>query len=100
MPVIRATDQGASTRRESPAGVAAARAFWTSMALGAVALGAALVSIAPLFGSWRVGPPPASHEISLLGLRVSYPAANLAAIAVTVLAGFGLVIAGAAAWRL
>jgi hypothetical protein len=92
-----ATDQGAWTRREAPAGVAAASAFWTTMALGAVALAAASVAIAQLFTSWRIGATPASHEVSLLGLRVSYPAANLAAIAVTALAGFGLLIATAAA---
>jgi Zn-dependent protease with chaperone function len=100
MSVFRATNQGTWTRGGSPAGVAAARAFWTSMALGVVALAAALVAIAQLFASWRIGSTPTSHEISLLGVHVSYPAANLAAIAVTALAGFGLVIAGAAAWRL
>jgi Zn-dependent protease with chaperone function len=100
MATVRAIQQGAWTRRESPAGVAAARAFWTTMALGAVALAAAAVAIAQLFTSWRIGSTPAAHEVSLLGLRVSYPAANLGAIAVTALAGFGLVIAGAAASRL
>jgi hypothetical protein len=100
MSTFGTADQGALPRRESPAGVAAARAFWTSMAVGAVALAAASVAIAQLFASWRIGGTPASHEVSLLGLRVSYPAANLAAIAVTVLAGFGLLIAGAAAWGL
>jgi len=100
MAAFGATDQGAWTRREAPAGVAAARAFWTTMALGAVALAAASVAIAQLFTSWRIGATPASHVVSLLGLRVSYPAANVAAIAVTVLAGIGLLIAGAAAWGL
>jgi Zn-dependent protease with chaperone function len=100
MSTFGTADQGALPRRESPAGVAAARAFWTSMAVGAVALAAASVAIAQLFASWRIGGTPASHEVSLLGLRVSYPAANLAAIAVTVLAGFGLLIAGSAAWGL
>src|ERR1700722_8360217 len=100
MSAFRATNQGTWTRGGSPAGVAAARAFWTSMALGAVALAAASVAIAQLFTSWRIGSTPTSHEISLLGAHVSYPTANVAAIAVTALAGFGLVIAGAAAWRL
>jgi Peptidase family M48 len=100
MATVRAIQQGAWTRRESPAGVAAGRAFWTTMALGAVALGAASVAIAQLFASWRIGSTPAAHEVSLLGLRVSYPVANLAAIAVMLLAGFGLLIAGAATWGL
>ena len=52
-----------------------------------------------LLESWRVGPEPASHSVSLLGQRISYPAANGAAIVVTVLGALGLLMALAALIR-
>jgi hypothetical protein len=46
--------------------------------------------------AWRVSAPAPSHDVSLLGLSLSYPAANVGAIAVTVMAAGGLVMVGAA----
>jgi hypothetical protein len=41
--------------------------------------------------SWRVTPRAAAHHVSILGQRLSYPAANLDAIVILVLAAVGLV---------
>ena len=45
---------------------------------------------------WRVTPSAASHRIVILGQRVSYPAANVAAIVVLGLAVLGAVVVGLA----
>jgi Zn-dependent protease with chaperone function len=74
--------------------------FTASILLGLLALGAAGVAITRLFASWRVGSEPSSHVISLLGQRVSYPAANAGAVVVTALAGLGVAMVAAVAWRL
>jgi beta-lactamase regulating signal transducer with metallopeptidase domain len=47
--------------------------------------------------TWHVTPHAASHQISILGQKLSYPAANLGAVAVLILAIVGLVVVGAAA---
>jgi Peptidase family M48 len=91
---------GASLELEQPAAIAAGRVFGVSMLLGALGLASAAIVITRLFESWRVTSGPASHVISVFGQRLSYPAANAGAIVVTVLAGIGLLIAGAAAWGL
>jgi hypothetical protein len=74
--------------------------FGASVALGALGFASAVFVIARLFESWRVGSAPASHVVSVFGQRLSYPAANAGAIVVTVLAGFGLLMAAASAWCL
>jgi Zn-dependent protease with chaperone function len=82
-----------------PAALAASRVFVLSVLLGVVGLASGVLVITRLFESWRVTSGPASHVISIFGQRLSYPAANAGAIAVTVLAGLGLLMATAAAWR-
>ena len=62
------------------------------MLLGALGLASALFVVVRLAERWRVTPAAASHNISILGQDVSYPAANLAAIVVLVLAVFGLAV--------
>jgi beta-lactamase regulating signal transducer with metallopeptidase domain len=42
--------------------------------------------------TWRVTPHATSHQISVLGQRLSYPAANFAAVVVVFLALLGLVV--------
>jgi Zn-dependent protease with chaperone function len=93
--------RGASAAREEqqPAATAAGRAFGASVLLGVLGLASAAVVVARLLESWRVAPGPASHAISVLGQRLSYPTANSGAIIVTALAGLGLLMAAAAAWR-
>ncbi len=79
--------------------IASGHLFGASVLLGALGLGSAVFVLTRLFESWRVTSGPASHVISVFGQRLSYPAANTGAIVVTVLAGVGLLMAGAAAWR-
>jgi Zn-dependent protease with chaperone function len=91
---------GASLEPDQPAAVATGRVFAASVLLGLLGLVSAVFVITRLFESWRVSSAPASHVISIFGARLTYPAANVGAIVVTVLAGLGLLMAGAAAWRL
>jgi len=84
----------------TPAKTATARVFAVGLLLGLVGLASAVFVITRLFESWRVTSGPASRVITVLGLRLSYPAANAGAIAVTGLAGLGLLMAAAAACRL
>jgi hypothetical protein len=74
--------------------------FGASVLLGCLAFASAVFVITRLFESWRVSSAPASHVVSVFGQSLSYPAANAGAIVVTVLAGFGLLMAGAGAWCL
>ena len=98
--VIEANPAATSPEPQQPAASAAGRLFGVSMLLGVLGLASAAFVITRLFESWRVSSGPASHVISVFGQRLSYPAANTGAIVVTVLAGLGLLMAGAAAWGL
>jgi hypothetical protein len=60
--------------------------------LGALVLGTAMLVLAQLLETWRIGPAHAGDVVVVLGQRIGYPAANAGAIAVAVLAGTGLVI--------
>jgi Zn-dependent protease with chaperone function len=77
------------TRRSS---VAAARISRASLALGALGLAASALVVARMAATWRVAPAGASHHITVFGLRLSYPSANLAAIVILVLAAIGLIV--------
>src|ERR1700733_9046304 len=83
---------------QRPATIAAGRMFGASLLLGGLAFASAVFVITRLFESWRVTSAPASHVVSVFGQRLSYPTANTGAIVVTVLAGLGLLMAGAGAW--
>jgi len=97
---IEPNTTAASLRARQPAAVAAGRVFGASLLLGALGLASAGFVITRLFASWRVTSAPASHTVSVFGQRLSYPVANAGAIVVTVLAGLGLLMAGAGAWGL
>jgi BlaR1 peptidase M56 len=73
-----------------PAAIAAARVSRASMLLGVLGLASAVFVVVRLAERWRVTPSAASHHISLLGQKVSYPAANFAAVVVMLLALLGL----------
>lgn len=75
-----------------PADAAAARVSRAGLALGAMGLASAVFVLVRLLETWRVTTHAASHEISLLGLRLSYPAANLAAVVIVFLAALGLAV--------
>jgi Zn-dependent protease with chaperone function len=98
--VIRPSAATASLEPQRPAAVATARVFGASVLLGLLGLASAVFVITRLFESWRVTSAPASHVISIFGEHLTYPVANAGAIVVTMLAGLGLLMAGAAAWRL
>jgi Peptidase family M48 len=74
--------------------------FGASVLLGVLGFASAVFVITRLFESWRVSSAPTSHVVFVFGQRLSYPAANAGAIVVTVLAGLGLLMVGAGAWRL
>jgi hypothetical protein len=61
--------------------------------LGAFGLGSSLFVIFRLLETWRVTPATTSHEVSILGERLTYPAANLGAVVVVALAFLGLLAA-------
>jgi hypothetical protein len=63
--------------------------------LGALGLASAIFVLARLLESWRVTPHAASHEIFIFGQRLSYPAANIDAVVIVLLAVLGMVTARA-----
>jgi bla regulator protein blaR1 len=54
-------------------------------------MASAAFGIAGVFEAWRVSPRAAPHHLSIFGHAVRYPAANVAAVVVLVLAALGLV---------
>jgi hypothetical protein len=70
------------------------------MLLGGLGMASAVFVITRLFESWRVTPGSPSHHVWVFGQRLSYPVANTGAVVVTMLAGLGLLTAGAAAWAI
>lgn len=73
-----------------PAARAAARLSRAGLLLGALGLATAVFILTRLLETWRVGPGAPVHHVSILGQPLGYPAANLDAIVVLVLAGAGL----------
>ena len=80
-----------SRGRDRPAAVAAARVFRANLVLGALGLASAIFVLARLLESWRVS-PHASHQILIFGQRLSYPAANVDALVIVLLAVLGSVV--------
>jgi hypothetical protein len=81
--------------RSGPRAAAAAGQVWTAgLVLAGAGLAMSVFVIARLFLTWRVGPHGASHHISLLGQRLSYPVANLDAWIVLAMATGGLTVGG------
>jgi hypothetical protein len=78
----RATGHATLARRVSVAQVV----------LGGLALACLAVVFVRLVERWRVTPSAASHRIVILGQRLSYPAANVAAIVVLALALLGAAV--------
>jgi Zn-dependent protease with chaperone function len=73
-----------------PASAAAARLSRASLAVGALGLATALFLVTRMIASWRIS--PRAHTLTLLGQQFAYPAANVAGIAVLVLALVGLCV--------
>src|SRR3984885_12196247 len=78
--------------QDRPAAIAAARVFRASLVLGGLGLASAIFVLARLFESWRFTPHAASHQILILGQRLSYPAANIDAVVIVLLAVLGSVV--------
>jgi hypothetical protein len=78
---------------QGPAAAAAARVGRAGGLLGALGLGSSLFVVFRLLETWRVTPATTSHEVSILGEKLTYPAANLGAVVVVALAALGLIAA-------
>ena len=81
---------------DQPVATAARRVFRANIALGLLGLASMAGVVAPMFESWRVTAQRTPHRIVVLGQKLSYPTANIGALAVLVLASVGLVVFGAA----
>ncbi|HEU0316635.1 MAG TPA: M56 family metallopeptidase [Solirubrobacteraceae bacterium] len=66
--------------------------------LGGLGLASAIFVVTRLFESWRVTADAASHQISIFGQSLSYPAANLDAIVIVLLAALGSIVTALAVW--
>jgi hypothetical protein len=91
-PAGRRSDLPSAPRSSHAAATAAARVWTAGFALGGLGLGLSLFVVWRLLLSWRVTPQSAAHDVSILGHRLSYPAANLDAVVILVLAAVGLVV--------
>jgi Zn-dependent protease with chaperone function len=87
-----------ASRPSRPAAAAAERVWAAGIVLGASGLALSVFVIGRLFLTWRVTPHAASHQISLLGQRLSYPVANVDALIVLALAVAGLAVGALTAW--
>lgn len=72
---------------------AAAKLAGAAALLAGLALAACAFVVLRLIETWRVTPHAASHHISILGHRLTYPTANAAALVVLALAAIGLIVA-------
>lgn len=79
-----------SLSQEMPAATAATRVSRASFVLGGLGLASAIFVVVRLFETWRVGARATGHQVSIVGLTLSYPAANVEAIVVLFLAAVGL----------
>jgi hypothetical protein len=72
--------------------LAAARLGRAGALIGGLGAGASMFMASRLFEGWRVTAGAATPGVSILGRRLAYPTANLAAIVVLVLALLGLAV--------
>lgn len=72
--------------------LAAAGAERAGFVLAALGLASSVFVLTRLFGAWRVAPRATEHAFSVLGHRMTYPAANAAAWLVLLLAAVGLAV--------
>lgn len=91
-PAKKSSADVANFRRDRPAGRAAARVSQASLVLGGLGVASALFVVVRLLEVWRVTPTAGSHRVVILGQRLSYPAANLDAVVVVLLAVLGAVV--------
>jgi Peptidase family M48 len=89
---LETTTQPGMLSPGQPAAAAAARVARAGAVLATLGITSSLFVISRLIEAWRVTPAGTSREISIVGQTLSYPAANLAAMAVIVLAAIGLAV--------
>jgi hypothetical protein len=77
---------------DRPASIAAARVSRASLVLGGLGLASAIFVLARLLESWRVTSQAASHQIVIFGQGLSYPAANIDAVVIVLLAVLGSIV--------
>src|SRR5690242_10312815 len=76
---------------ERPAAIAAARISRAGLFVGGLGLASTFWVVATLLDSWRVGGGRVQH-LTMLGLRMSYPAANVAGLLVLLMAAVGAIV--------
>lgn len=81
-----------------PASRESTRVSRASLVLGAAGVLAAMFVLARLLESWRVTADAASHRISIFGQGLTYPAANVGAVVMVLLALVGLVVTALAVY--
>ena len=91
-PVAGAPESGRRPGHERPAATAAGRVWGASLLLGGLGLMSAVFVLVRLVESWRVGSGATSHRIEIFGQGLSYPAANVNAIVILLLAALGSVV--------
>jgi hypothetical protein len=93
-----AISSSSDSRSPRPASAAAERVWAAGVVLWASGLALSVFVIGRLFLTWRVTPHAATHQISLLGQRLSYPVASIDALIVLALALAGLAVGAMTAW--
>lgn len=86
---VPAVDPAATRSARRPAARALALVSQAGLVLGLLGLAAFIPVMIRLLESWRVSPDAVSHRVSILGQRLSYPAANVGALIVLGLALLG-----------
>jgi len=92
------TSISSGSRSDHRAAAAAGRVWTAGMLLATSGLALSVFVIGRLFLTWRVTPHAASHHITLLGHRLSYPVANFDAFIVLALALAGLAVGAMTVW--
>jgi hypothetical protein len=90
--VAGTAESGPGSSHERPAATAAARISGASLLLGGLGLVSAIFVLVRLVESWRVGSGATSHRIEIFGQGLSYPAANVNAIVIVLLAALGSLV--------
>jgi hypothetical protein len=84
--------QAASSWLQRPLGRASARASRAGLLLALLGLASFIPVLVRLLESWRFSSHAVSHHVAILGLRLSYPAANAGAVVVLGLAALGGIV--------
>jgi hypothetical protein len=91
-PMAGTAESGPGSGHQRPAAAAAARVSGASLLLGGFGLVSAIFVLVRLVESWRVGSGVISHRIEVFGQGLSYPAANVDAVVIVLLAALGSVV--------